>query len=116
MKYSKARLLGKHVPFAVEAFPEGNQAQLSAESGLYLRIFTEGIMGIRPVGFNSFTVKPSLPDGWDFTEIRNISICGKKINICARRTDGGVEVSASGCENIFIKTGEQATIFLSDKN
>lgn len=116
MKYSKVRLLGKHIPYAVEAFPEGNQAQLSAESGLYLRIFTEGIMGIRPIGFNSFTVKPSLPDGWDFTEIRNISICGKKINIFARRTDGGVEVSTSGCENIFIKTGEQATIFLSDKN
>lgn len=37
--YSRARLLGNHIPYAVEAYPEGNQAQLSAESGLYLRIF-----------------------------------------------------------------------------
>jgi hypothetical protein len=54
--YSQRRLLGEHVPYAVEAYPEGNQRHLSAESGLYCRIFTEGMFGIRPTGFNSSTV------------------------------------------------------------
>ena len=39
--YSNRRLLGDHVPYPVEAYPEGNQRHLSAESGLYCRIITE---------------------------------------------------------------------------
>jgi hypothetical protein len=41
--YSNRRLLGEHVPYPVEAYPEGSQRHLSAESGLYCRIFTEGL-------------------------------------------------------------------------
>ena len=52
--YSQQRLLGEHVPYPIEAWPEGNQRHLSAESALYCRIVTEGIFGIRPTGFNSF--------------------------------------------------------------
>jgi len=59
--YSKRRLLGEHVPYAVEAYPEGNQRHLSAESALYCRIITEGIFGIRPEGFNTFSFSPKLP-------------------------------------------------------
>lgn len=57
-KYSNTRLLGDHVPYAIEAWPEGGQRHLSAESGLYGRIITEGMFGIRPTGFNSFTLSP----------------------------------------------------------
>jgi hypothetical protein len=70
--YSNRRLLGDHVPYPVEAYPEGNQRHLSAESGLYCRIFTEGLFGIRPAGLNSFSVTPQLPDGWNEMKIRNI--------------------------------------------
>lgn len=45
-EYSKARLLGDHVPYAVEAYPEGGMRHLSAESGLYCRVFTDGILNI----------------------------------------------------------------------
>ena len=37
---------GEHVPYPVEAWPEGNQRHLSAESALYCRIFTEGLFGL----------------------------------------------------------------------
>lgn len=87
--YSKARLLGEHIPYPVEAFPEGNQAQLSAESGLYLRIFSEGILGYRPVGFNSFELKPNLPDKWSFMNLKNITLCGKNISIYIKRNKDG---------------------------
>jgi len=70
--YSERRLLGEHVPYAVEAYPEGNQRHLSAESGLYCRIFTEGIFGMRPTGFNSFNITPRLPKEWNQMALRNI--------------------------------------------
>lgn len=53
-RYSQRRLLGDHVPYPIEAWPEGSQRHLSAESGLYCRIVTEGLFGIRPAGLRSF--------------------------------------------------------------
>lgn len=70
--YSVRRLLGDHVPYPIEAWPEGNQRHLSAESGLYCRIVTEGLFGIRPTGFRSFVLTPQLPDEWPFMELKNI--------------------------------------------
>ncbi len=70
--YSERRLLGEHVPYPVEAFPEGNQRHLSAESGLYCRVFTEGLFGIRPTGLREFTLTPQLPDNWMVMKLRNI--------------------------------------------
>jgi hypothetical protein len=61
--FSKNRLLGDHVPYVIEAYPEYNQSHLSAESGLYCRIFTEGVFGIRPTGLNTFSCTPRLPEG-----------------------------------------------------
>ena len=110
--YSRARLLGNHIPYAVEAYPEGNQAQLSAESGLYLRIFSEGILGIRPTGFNKFIIKPSLPDSWDFTEIDNIKLCGKEINIKVTRSGNDYILSITGKEDKIINAGESTEIVL----
>lgn len=75
--YSTQRLLGEHVPYAIEAWPEGSQRHLSGESGLYCRIITEGLFGIRPTGFNSFTLTPQLPDKWDTMELKNIGAFGK---------------------------------------
>lgn len=62
-RYSATRLLGAHVPYAVEAWPEGGQRHLSAESGLYGRIITEGVFGIRPTGLHSFSMIPPFASG-----------------------------------------------------
>ena len=74
--YSRTRLLGSHVPYAIEAWPEGNQRHLSAESALYARIITEGLFGIRPTGLHTFTVSPRLPKDWPEMSLRHIRICG----------------------------------------
>ena len=84
--YSKRRLLGEHVPYAVEAYPEGNQRHLSAESGLYARIFTEGMFGIRPTGFNSFDITPRLPKDWNNMALRNINAFQKQFDLEVTRT------------------------------
>ncbi|MEO6520661.1 MAG: hypothetical protein ABIN91_03225 [Mucilaginibacter sp.] len=79
--YSRRRLLGEHVPYPVEAYPEGNQRHLSAESGLYCRIYTEGLFGMRPTGFNSFDCSPRLPEKWNQMALRNIHSFGKVFDL-----------------------------------
>lgn len=74
--YSRTRLLGAHVPYAIEAWPEGSQRHLSAESALFGRIVTEGLFGIRPVGLNTIAVSPRLPAEWNEMTLRNIRACG----------------------------------------
>ena len=75
--YSNTRLLGEHVPYAIEAWPEGNQRHLSAESGLYARIVTEGLFGIRPTGLRSFTCTPRLPKNWENMALRKLRYFGR---------------------------------------
>jgi hypothetical protein len=83
--YSRRRLLGEHVPYAVEAYPEGNQRHLSAESGLYCRIYLEGMFGIRATGFRSFTITPRLPAEWNKMALRNVNAFEKKFDIEVER-------------------------------
>lgn len=89
-KYSCERLYGCHPPYPVEAFPEGNSAQLSSESALYLRIITEGVLGYRPTGFDSFELKPCLPEKWDNINIENIMLLGKRFDIKIEKAGGYV--------------------------
>ncbi len=81
-EYTKARLLGAHAPYAIEAYPEGNGRQLAAESILYARIFTEGILGYRPEGLNCFSITPNLPAHWQFFNVKNFYTLGNVFDIC----------------------------------
>ncbi|GAA0369116.1 hypothetical protein GCM10009092_36710 [Bowmanella denitrificans] len=83
--YSRKRLLNDHVPYAVEAWPEGGQRHLSAESGLYARVITEGLFGIEPTGFDRFTLAPHLPSGWDNMCLNNIQAFNRQFDLCAHR-------------------------------
>lgn len=85
VQFSKKRLLGERVPYVVEAFPEGDMAHLSAESGLYCRIFTEGLFAITPTSFNSFNIQPRLPKNWNEMALRHVRLYGKDIDIEVKR-------------------------------
>lgn len=115
--YSTQRLLGEHVPYAIEAWPEGNQRHLSAESGLYARIITEGMFGIRPTGFHSFTLTPHLPQSWDSMNLRKIRAFGTSFDIEVERIkQGKVKVSVltdkKKCFGQIIKEGETIRLHL----
>ena len=90
--YSAKRLLGDHVPYPVEAWPEGNQRHLSAESGLYCRTVTEGLLGIQPVGFRSFTMNPRLPEGWNFMKLKKIKAFQSEFDIEVYRKGSNARV------------------------
>jgi hypothetical protein len=91
-KYSRRRLLGEHVPYPVEAWPEGNQRHLAAESALYCRVFTEGLFGIRPIGLRSFRLSASLPTGWDHAGLRDIHAFGTVFDITVSRVGEKLQV------------------------
>lgn len=92
--YSTQRLLGNHVPYAIEAWPEGSQRHLSAESGLYARVITEGVFGIRPTGLRSFSLTPHLPQSWEHMNLRNIRAFGSSFDIEVKRMkQNKIEVS-----------------------
>lgn len=92
LSYSTRRLTGIHVPYPIEAWPEGSQRHLSGESGLYCRIVTEGLFGIRPTGLRSFSLKVQMPSGWDEMALRHIKAFGNDFDIEVHRTGGKIEV------------------------
>jgi cellobiose phosphorylase len=100
-KYSRTRLLGDHVPYAIEAWPEGEQRHLSAESGLYARIITEGLFGIRPTGFKTFETTPRLPKDWNTMSLKKIKSFGSDFDINVER--GAKE----GMLNVTVVNGEK---------
>jgi hypothetical protein len=83
--YANKRLLGDHVPYAIEAWPEGSQRHLSAESGLFCRIVTEGIFGIRPTGLRTFILTPRLPQSCPAMSLKKIHAFDSEFDITIKR-------------------------------
>lgn len=104
--YSRRRLLGDHVPYPIEAWPEGSQRHLSAESGLYCRAVIEGMFGLRPTGLRSFTLTPRLSEGWDAMALKHIKAFGSDFDIDVKAADGKTAITvtdnASGAVKRFL--------------
>lgn len=112
--YSNRRLLGDHVPYAVEAYPENDQRHLSAESTLYCRIYTEGLFGMRPTGLASFDCTPRLPQAWSSMALKSIHAFGSIFDLSVRR-DGAnlvIQVTPKGgvASTYTIKDGGTAAV------
>lgn len=114
--YSGQRLLGEHVPYAIEAWPEGNQRHLSAESGLYCRIITEGMFGIRPTGFKSFVLTPRLPAEWNQMSLHKIQAFGSSFDVEIQRAGEKLQVTVLNqgkvCVKKTIKEGDSLMVKL----
>ena len=114
--YTRRRLLGDHVPYPVEAWPEGDQRHLSSESGLYCRIFTEGLFGMLPTGLDRFRCTPRLPDGWPRMALRSVRAFNRNFDVVVERRgdlqhlsvlQGGTTVAEHD-----LKAGESAEVRL----
>lgn len=116
LSYSQTRLTGFRVPYAVEAWPENSMAHLSAESALYCRIFTEGLLGLEPTGFHSFTLQPHLPDQWDHVDIKQIKAFNTSFDIRIARVKGKLRVTViQAGKSVFKKVvniGQQVNVTL----
>ena len=78
--YSEMRLLGDRVPYPVEAYPEGNMRHLSAESALFCRVITDGLLNIsaNENGFSHRNVVPFLKNG---VSLKNVFLDGEYVDI-----------------------------------
>ncbi len=115
--YSNARLLGEHVPYAIEAWPEGDQRHLSAESGLYARIITEGLFGIRPTGLRTFTLTPMPPKSWNNMALRHIRAFENDFDVQVKRNktnrlDILVTTATGKAKKYSIKEGQSIHVTL----
>ena len=106
--YSERRLLGTHVPYPIEAWPEGSQRHLSAESGLYCRAVIEGMFGLRPTGLKSFSLTPRLAEGWDGMALRHVKAFGSDFDIEAERGSKGLTVRVADHVSGAVKTYKAA--------
>ncbi len=113
-RYSHRRLLGEHVPYAVETGALGSQ--LASESGLYCRIFTEGIFGILPTGLDRFRCTPRLPAAWPGMALRSIRAFGRMWDLVVERQGARVRIvaGAPGGPTVekIIAPGDSADIVL----
>src|SRR6185312_8670751 len=100
-RYSTRRLLGEHVPYPVEAYPEGNQSHLAAESALYCRIYTEGLFGIRPTGLSSFNCTPRLPKDWPSMALKHVHAFGSDFNLVVIRAGDKLKVEIFKHDALF---------------
>jgi cellobiose phosphorylase len=117
--YSNRRLLGDHVPYPVEAYPEGNQRHLSAESALYCRIFTEGVFGLRPTGLRSFSLTPRLPKAWPSMTLKRIHAFGSVFDLTVTRAGEklSVQLTPDGQppRTVVINDGDTTNIDLTPR-
>ena len=81
LDYCRKRLLGDRVPYAVEAYPEGDKRHLSAESALFVRVITEGLLGIEPESLGSFSFVPRLPKDMEYLDVDHLYLVGHKWHI-----------------------------------
>lgn len=96
-RYSQRRLLGDHVPYPIEGVARRLARHLSRpRAGLYCRIITEGLFGIRPTGLRSFDLTPSMPAAWESMSLRHIRAFGSDFDITvARVADGRLRITVA---------------------
>ena len=115
-RYIRRRLRGAHVPYAVEAYPEGNQRHLSAESALFCRVVTEGLCGITPVGLHRIALRPAVPAALGSVTLSRIRVCGACFDLRLERQTEGHTVRilhADGyTRQAFLPFGDTLTVAL----
>jgi len=113
--YVRERLTGHHMPYPIEAYPEGNQKQLSGESGLYARMITEGLFGVRVKALNTFVCKPSMPSTWDHMRLNHMTLFGKKFDLEVLRNGASYTITVYMNNEIYHQTiSTQALIRIGD--
>lgn len=94
LDYCQNRLLGSHAPYPFEAYPEGNRAQLAAESLLFARAVTEGLFGLRAVGLEQLRIRPQRSGLCPEMRLSGLRLFGRHFDIAA--DEGGITVFLNG--------------------
>lgn len=111
LAYCHKRLLCDRVPYAVEAYPEGGKRHLSGESALFVRVVSEGLLGIAPESLDSFSFVATLPMEFDHLYLYKIRICASCFDIKIEKDtyrvfENGKEIAAgkTNGKRVIIRT------------
>jgi len=66
--------------------------ETNAICGLYCRIITEGLFGIRPTGLHSFSLTPRLPKEWNEMSLKKMNAFGNSADIEVSRNKTNIVV------------------------
>ncbi len=80
------KALGSHILGAGGPVADEDSIDLLAPTILFSRVVTEGLFGIEPVDFQSFSCKPRLPRNWPSMELRSVTILGEILDLHVRRS------------------------------
>jgi hypothetical protein len=113
----KAQVFGSKGPY-----PDEDAIDMLCPGSLYPRVFTEGVFGIVPTGFNSFECTPRPPKDWPRMALRDLRAFGRAWDLVVERagnqqsitvTSGGQRRANSlyngrGTAEQWIKEGKNA--------
>lgn len=109
--YTCRRLLGEHVPYPVEAYPEGSQRHLSAESALYCSVYIDGLFGIMPTSLDRFNCTPHLPTEWQKMALRSVKAFGHTFDVIVERNNDAQLVEVFVQNVTSSSEGDRTSVF-----
>ena len=87
---------------------------LSAESALYCRIFTEGILGIELLGQDRFKITPQIPVSWNELSLTSCKILNRDLDFFIVKKNNNIHLAVSDKDRIiwdgYINFGKSKTI------
>lgn len=98
---------GRAVPYMQEN--NSSHAQLAAESALFIRVITEGLLGMHVKSGKRAELQPRCPEAWPGYDIWNVYFAGVCLSFNIKQCDEGLTISvctAAGSSNAEIAPDE----------
>ena len=103
----KAQIFGSQGPY-----PDEDAIDMLCPGSLYPRVFTEGLFGIVPTGFDSFECTPWLPKDWPRMALRDARAFGRAWDLVVERAGDQQKITVScGGQVIFAGAGPAGKMY-----
>ncbi len=89
-RVAKAQIFGSKGPY-----PDEDAIDMLCPGSLFLRVFTEGVFGIVPTGFDSFECTPWLPRDWPRMALRDVRAFGRAWDLVVERAGDQQKITVS---------------------
>jgi len=108
----KAQIFGPRGPY-----PDEDAIDMLCPGSLYPRVFTEGLFGISPLGFDRFECVPHLPAAWPKMALRDMRAFGSSWDLVVERDGAGQKVTVlREGKPVFSGRGPAGTVHVVDFN
>lgn len=106
----KAQIFGPRGPY-----PDEDAIDMLCPGSLYPRVFTEGLFGISPLGFDRFECAPHLPAAWPKMALRDMRAFGCSWDLVVERDGAGQKITVlREGKTVFSGSGPAGTVHVVD--